>query len=105
MKSFLKKLENILPGDLLFFGKDKKVTHVGISTGGKEFIHQGGMVKQTLLMKILLIFLTKGQNHFCLLKEYHLEIFKIFSTRIVKLKFAITEIIINQVHAIPKYFK
>ena len=41
--------KNILPGDLLFFGKDKKVTHVGISTGGKEFIHQGGMVKTNSL--------------------------------------------------------
>ena len=44
-----KNWENILPGDLLFFGKDKKVTHVGISTGGKEFIHQGGMVKTNSL--------------------------------------------------------
>ena len=44
-----KDWKNILPGDLLFFGKDKKVTHVGISTGGKEFIHQGGMVKTNSL--------------------------------------------------------
>ena len=101
MKFFLKNWKNILPGDLLFFGKDKKVTHVGISTGGKEFIHQGGMVKTNSLDENSPNFSYKGQNHFCLLKEYHLEIFKIFSTRIVKLKFAITEIIINQVHAIP----
>ena len=35
---------NVLPGDLLFFGNGKRVTHVGISLGGKEFIHQGGRV-------------------------------------------------------------
>ena len=35
---------NILPGDLLFFGSKKRVTHVGISLGGPEFIHQGGQV-------------------------------------------------------------
>ena len=35
---------NILPGDLLFFGKKNRVTHVGISLGQKDFIHQGGKV-------------------------------------------------------------
>ena len=35
---------NILPGDLLFFGKKNRVTHVGISLGQKDFIHQGGRV-------------------------------------------------------------
>ena len=35
---------NILPGDLLFFGRKDKVTHVGISLGQKDFIHQGGKV-------------------------------------------------------------
>ena len=35
---------NILPGDLLFFGREDKVTHVGISLGQKDFIHQGGKV-------------------------------------------------------------
>jgi len=35
---------NILPGDLLFFGSEDRVTHVGISLGGAEFIHQGGQV-------------------------------------------------------------
>ncbi|MEZ4761704.1 MAG: NlpC/P60 family protein [Calditrichia bacterium] len=34
----------MLPGDLLFFGNGKRVTHVGISLGQKEFIHQGGRV-------------------------------------------------------------
>ena len=40
-----KTWSNIFPGDLLFFGKNDKVSHVGISTGGKKFVHQGGMVK------------------------------------------------------------
>jgi len=35
---------NILPGDLLFFGSEDRVTHVGISLGGAEFIHQGSQV-------------------------------------------------------------
>ena len=35
---------NIREGDLLFFGKEDRVTHVGISLGKKEFIHQGGKV-------------------------------------------------------------
>lgn len=36
---------NILPGDLLFFGSSERVTHVGISLGGPEFIDQSGMVQ------------------------------------------------------------
>ncbi len=43
--------DNILAGDLLFFGEKDRVTHVGISTGKKEFIHQGGMVKVNSLDK------------------------------------------------------
>ncbi|MCB0282888.1 MAG: C40 family peptidase [Calditrichaeota bacterium] len=35
---------NIRPGDLLFFGSEKRITHVGISIGGDEFIHQAGYV-------------------------------------------------------------
>lgn len=35
---------NILPGDLLFFGSGERITHVGISLGGLEFIHQSGDV-------------------------------------------------------------
>lgn len=38
------KWSNIFPGDLLFFGTNDRVTHVGISIGKKDFIHQGGMV-------------------------------------------------------------
>jgi SH3-like domain-containing protein len=32
-------------GDLLFFGDDDEITHVGMSLGGYEFIHESGMVK------------------------------------------------------------
>ncbi len=35
---------NVLPGDLLFFGSKNHITHVGISLGGKTFIHQSGYV-------------------------------------------------------------
>ncbi len=35
---------NVLPGDLLFFGQQGRITHVGISLGGREFIHQSGYV-------------------------------------------------------------
>lgn len=34
---------NVEAGDLLFFGRDK-ITHVGMSLGGAEFIHQSGDV-------------------------------------------------------------
>lgn len=34
---------NVRPGDLLFFGADK-ITHVAISMGGKDYIHQSGDV-------------------------------------------------------------
>lgn len=37
-----KRLEK---GDLLFFSEDEKVTHVGISMGGKQFIHAHGEVR------------------------------------------------------------
>jgi len=30
---------NIIPGDLIFFGPDDRITHVGISLGGPDFIH------------------------------------------------------------------
>ena len=31
---------NVRPGDLLFFGSGERVTHVGLSLGGYNFIHQ-----------------------------------------------------------------
>lgn len=35
---------NVMAGDLLFFGKDDRITHVGISLGGYNFIHQDSQV-------------------------------------------------------------
>lgn len=35
---------NVLPGDLLFFGSEDNITHVGISLGGMRYIHQSGQV-------------------------------------------------------------
>ncbi|KAA3610407.1 MAG: hypothetical protein D8M58_05675 [Calditrichaeota bacterium] len=35
---------NVKPGDLIFFGESERVTHVAISLGGDEFIHQAGNV-------------------------------------------------------------
>lgn len=37
-------VESSIPGDLFFFGDGIKITHVGISLGGMDFIHQGGKV-------------------------------------------------------------
>jgi hypothetical protein len=36
---------NILPGDLFFFGSTERVSHVGISLGGADYIDQSGMVQ------------------------------------------------------------
>ncbi|MFV0554513.1 MAG: NlpC/P60 family protein [Mangrovibacterium sp.] len=38
-------LGNLRPGDLLFFGKTQRATHVGIYLGDSRFIHASGMVK------------------------------------------------------------
>ena len=38
-------INELLAGDLLFFGDGKKVTHVGISLGQYDYIHQGGKVE------------------------------------------------------------
>ncbi len=35
-----KDFSNVRPADLLFFGSGKNITHVGISLGGYDFIHQ-----------------------------------------------------------------
>jgi cell wall-associated NlpC family hydrolase len=35
---------NILPGDLIFFGPENRITHVGICLGGGHFIHASGDV-------------------------------------------------------------
>ncbi len=42
----INKLESLIPGDLLFFGKNNnKITHVGIYIGNYQFIHSAGKVK------------------------------------------------------------
>ena len=45
------EFSNVEPGDLLFFGSEKKITHVGISLGGDEFIHEAGYVHVSSLNK------------------------------------------------------
>ncbi len=37
------KFSNVLPGDLLFFGREDRITHVAISLGGPQFIHANGI--------------------------------------------------------------
>ncbi len=41
----LVKIENLEKGDLLFFGSGERVTHVAISMGGTDFIHQGSKLE------------------------------------------------------------
>ena len=43
------KMEEAEPGDLHFFGKDGKVSHVGFSTGGGGIIHSQGKVNEESL--------------------------------------------------------
>ena len=43
--------DNARPGDLHFFGKNHKVTHVGFSMGGKGIIHCQGIVKEETFQK------------------------------------------------------
>ncbi len=38
------EFSNVKAGDLLFFGPGNRITHVGISLGGDEFLHQAGNV-------------------------------------------------------------
>lgn len=42
--AWLEDFSNVQPGDLVFFGVDERITHVGISMGGYEFIHQDSKV-------------------------------------------------------------
>lgn len=41
---------NVLPGDLLFFGTETRITHVGISLGGARFIHASTYVMMNSLL-------------------------------------------------------
>ena len=48
-KDYEIQLNKTEPGDLHFFGKDGKVTHVGFSTGGAGLLHAQGSVKKESL--------------------------------------------------------
>jgi len=50
------KAEEVEPGDLQFFGKNGKITHVGISIGESGIIHCQGWVKEESLSKDKKIF-------------------------------------------------
>jgi len=50
------KAEEVDPGDLIFFGKNGKITHVGISIGESGIIHCQGWVKEESLSKYKNIF-------------------------------------------------
>ena len=41
---FSSDYSELMPGDLLFFGRSEAITHVAISLGGPRFIHQSGDV-------------------------------------------------------------
>jgi uncharacterized protein YgiM (DUF1202 family) len=41
---FDRSMETVKPGDLLFFGSKERISHVGISLGGYEYIHQDSYV-------------------------------------------------------------
>ena len=54
------------PGDLHFFGKNGKISHVGISTGGFGIIHCQGWVKEEIFsFKLRLVI--KGPNQYVVL--------------------------------------
>jgi len=42
--NFSDDFHEVQPGDLLFFGPENRITHVGISLGGAQFIHSSGDV-------------------------------------------------------------
>ena len=60
---------NVKPGDLLFFGKKSKITHVGISIGNKDFIHQGGKVAINSLDYNSILFAPKRLETFLFIKR------------------------------------
>lgn len=41
-EAFLQPVENLLPGDLVFFGPPEKATHVGLYLGDRRYIHSSG---------------------------------------------------------------
>jgi cell wall-associated NlpC family hydrolase len=55
---------NILPGDLIFFGSSKRITHVGICLGGSYFIHASGDVHVNSLDEDEELFSAYRKNQF-----------------------------------------
>ena len=64
-----KTWSNIESGDLLFFGKEDRVTHVGMSVGQHDFIHQGGMVGISSLDPQSIAFASKRLETFLFVKR------------------------------------
>ena len=64
---------NIFEGDLLFFGIENRVTHVGISLGKKDFIHQGGKVEVNSLNESSADFSSKRLESFLFVRRILLE--------------------------------
>ena len=64
-----KTWSNIQSGDLLFFGKEDRVTHVGMSVGQYDFIHQGGMVGISSLDPQSIAFASKRLETFLFVKR------------------------------------
>jgi len=64
-----KRIEGDLskPGDLHFFGKNGKISHVGISTGGFGIIHCQGWVKEELFSP------SPNVNHNILLEDMYMH--------------------------------
>ena len=55
------------PGDLHFFGKNGKISHVGISTGGLGIIHCQGWVKEEIFSP------SQGVNHNVVLEDMYMH--------------------------------
>jgi cell wall-associated NlpC family hydrolase len=41
-EAFVQPVENLIPGDLVFFGTPEKATHVGLYLGDRRYIHSSG---------------------------------------------------------------
>ncbi len=60
---------NVWPGDLIFFGSQKKITHVGICLGGSYFIHSSALVKINSLDEDDKLFNAYRKNSFRFIKR------------------------------------
>jgi len=50
-KDYTIPLGSVKIGDILFFGKNEKITHTALSSGGSNFLHSQGWVKEESLDK------------------------------------------------------